>query len=412
MTRWLVAGVALWAWFALCAHWEPIVFDSWGHYFWHHEYAMTLGNIGDFIATEYTHWNPRIGELAALLSFTPGPWHVLLTPLMELAAFYVLCVAVAGRRPDLLMYAMTLALVLVCVPEVGTVLFYRPFVWNFVLALLLAAAFVVPYRVAGDDERWWWIPGMVLLGLVAGLGAEHTGLALVGIAIVAMVQRRAARPWMLAGALACAAGWAVLFFAPSQHVKYGGLAAKQSMVDLVASRGLAGNLRVVWLPLVNMWPVLVVGVIAVALGRRRLGRPLVVALVAAAAILVTLLASPKQGPRLWLAPLATLCAVAAVSLRDQLVAARARIGAGAAAAVVLAACAWQSLRIYRVLGQEGSQRMALLEHAAPGTVVTVPHLSPGRTHWSLRDDLEEPLRRQSVAMGFHLAGVELGAVAP
>ena len=407
MTRWLIVGVALWAWFALCAHWEPIVFDSWGHYFWHHEYAMTLGNVGDFIATEYNHWNPRIGELAALLSFTPGPWHVLFTPLMELAAFYVLCVAVAGRRPDLLTFALTLALVLVCAREVGTVLFYRPFAWNFVLALLLAAVFVVPYRIAGADERWWWAPGMVLLGLVAGLGAEHTGLALVGIAIAAMVQRRAARPWMVAGALACAAGWALLFFAPSQRVKYGGLAAKQSTLDLLASRGVAGNLRVVWLPLVNMWPGLLVAVIAVALGRRRLARPFVVALVAAAASLVMLLASPKQGPRLWFAPLATICAVAAVCLREQLVHARARIIAGVVTAAVLAVCAWQSLRVYRVLGREGSERMAILEHATPGTVVTVPRLSPGRTHWSLRDDLEEPARRQSVAMGFHLAGLEL-----
>lgn len=407
MTRWIVAGVALWAWFALCAHWEPIVFDSWGHYFWHHEYAMTLGNVGDFVATEYNHWNPRIGELAALLSFTSGPWHVLFTPLMEVAALYVLCVAVAGRAPDLLTFAITVALVLVCVREVGTVLFYRPFAWNFVLALLLAGAFVVPYRVASDQARWWWTPAMIVLGLLAGLGAEHTGLALAGIAVAAMVHRRGARPWMVAGAVACVAGWAVLFFSPSQQVKYGGLAARQSILELLASRGVAGNLRVLWLPLVDLWPVLVVVAIAVALGRRRLARPLVVALLAAAVVLITLLASPKQGPRLWFAPVAVVCAVAAVALREQLAGVRARTIAVVATAAVLAGCAWQSIRVYRVLGHEGAERMAILEHATPGTVVTVPHLTPGRTHWSLRDDFDEPQRRQSVAMGFHLAGIEL-----
>ena len=415
MRIWAAVLVPLWAWFALCAHWEPVVFDSWGSFLWHKQVGLGWGPLYDFAKDSYLHWNPRIGELATLLSFAPGPWHVLVTPVMELAMFYLLTAAVLGRWPrtgdDALVYAMIAALVLVCAPGVGTVLFYRPFAWNFAFALALAAAFVVPYRLAGDAPRWWWTPAMVALGVVAGLGAEHTGPVLAGIAIAAIVARGRARAWMVAGAVAVVAGWLALYLAPSQHYKYGGLAAHQTVLDLLASRGVGGNLHVLEIPVIALWPALAwiaIAVVARVRGvRPAMPRPLIVALVAAALVTGTLLASPKQGPRLDLAPVSIACAAIAAWVALHLTTRWARTAAAVLTAGVLVIAGWRCLAIYRVLGAEFAQRWAVLAPAAPGSRVTVPRFTIGRTHWSLRDDLAEADRRTLLATQLGLAGVDL-----
>jgi hypothetical protein len=411
---WAAILIPLWAWFALCAHWEPVVFDSWGHFLWHRDVGLSLTHVHEFVVDSYTHWNPRLGELATLLSFTPGPWHVLVTPVMELAMFYLVTAAVLGRWPrtsdDALVFAMVTALVLVCAVDPGTVLFYRPFAWNFAFALATAAAFVLPYRMAGDDARWWWLPAMAWLGLVTGLGAEHTGPAVAGIAIVCMVARRP-RAWMVTGVLALLAGWLVLVLAPAQHYKYGGLAAKESMLDIITSRGAGGNVHILWVPLLALWPALAWVAIAVA-ARVRGARPawpraLTVALIAAAVVLLTLLPSPKQWPRLYLAPTAMVCAAIAAGVALHLTTRWARIAAAALTAVVLVIAGAHCLVTYHTLGSEFAARWALLEPARPGTRVNVPRFSIGRTHWTLRDDLAEADRRTLLATQLGLAAVDL-----
>ena len=418
MKKWVAIVIPLWAWFALCAHWEPVVFDSWGHFLWHQQVGLSVSHVHAFAVDSYIHWNPRLGELATLLSFTPGPWHVLVTPVMELAMFYLLTAAVLGRWPrstaDALTFAMVTALVLVCAVDPGTVLFYRPFAWNFAFALATAAAFVLPYRLApvGDAApRWWWYPGMALLGLVAGLGAEHTGPAVAGIAIVCMIARRPPRAWMVVGVVALLAGWLALVLAPSQHYKYGHLAAKQSMLDLITSRGAGGNLHILYVPLLALWPALAWIAIAVVARVRGVRPPwpraLTIALCAAAVVLVTLLPSPKQGPRLYLAASAILCAAIAAGVSLHLTTRWARTAAAALTAIVLVFAGWRCLATYHTLGREFAQRWAVLAPAAPGSRVTVPRFSIGRTHWSLRDDLAEADRRTLLAAQLGLAEVDI-----
>lgn len=414
MKLWAAILIPLWAWFALCAHWEPVVFDSWGHFLWHKQVGLSLTHVHEFVVDSYAHWNPRLGELATLLSFTPGPWHVLVTPVMELAMFYLVTAAVLGRWPrsadDALVFAMVTALVLVCAVDPGTVLFYRPFAWNFAFALATAAAFVVPYRMAGEEARWWWYPGIALLGVVAGLGAEHTGPAVAGIAIVCMIVRRP-RAWMVLGVVALLAGWLALVLAPSQHFKYGGLAAKQSMIDLLASRGAGGNLHILLVPLIALWPALAWLAIAVTArvrgARPAWPRPLTITLIAASVVLLTLLPSPKQGPRLYLAPTVIACAAIAAGVALHLTTRWARIAAASLTALVLAGCAVWCLVTYHTLGHEFAARWAVLEPAVPGSRVTVPRFSIGRTHWSLRDDLAEADRRTLLATQLGLAAVDL-----
>jgi hypothetical protein len=413
MKAWLAVLVPLWAWFALCAHWEPIVWDSWGHFFWHRDVGLGAHDVYEFCRDEYLHWNPRLGELATLLSFTPGPWHVLVTPLMELAMLYLLTAVALGRWPrtnaDALVFAMLAAMVLVCVPQVGSVLFYRPFAWNFAFALALAAAFAIPYRFAPAAARWWWTPGMLALGVVAGLGAEHTGPALLALAVLVAARER--RAWMIAGAIGVLAGWLALFLAPSQHYKYNGLAAHQSILDLLAARGLGGNAKVVSAPLRALWPALAwvaIAIVARVRGvRPQVPRALALIGIAAAVIAVTLLASPKQGPRLALAPVAVACCALAGWIALHLTERWARTAAAVLTAGVLAVAAVQCLSTYRVLGDRFAARLAALLAAPPGSRVTLPRLTIGRTHWTLRDDLEEADRRELLARQAGLAGVDL-----
>jgi hypothetical protein len=417
MKGWVAILIPLWAWFALCAHWEPVVFDSWGHFLWHKQVGLSVAHVHAFAVDSYTHWNPRLGELATLLSFTPGPWHVLITPVMELAMFYLLTAAVLGRWPrstdDALAFAMVAALVLVCAPDVGTVLFYRPFAWNFAFALATAAAFVLPYRLAPSGEgapRWWWVPAMALLGLIAGLGAEHTGPAVAGIAIVCMIARKP-RAWMVVGVVALLAGWLALVLAPAQHYKYGGLAARESMVDVITNRGAGGNVHILWVAVLALWPAL--AWIAIAVVARVRGvrpawpRALTVALCAAAVVLVTLLPSPKQGPRLYLAPVAIACAAIAAAVSLHLTTRWAKTAAAVLTAIVLVVAGGRCLATYHTLGREFAQRWAVLEPAPPGSRVTVPRFTIGRTHWSLRDDLAEADRRTLLAAQLGLAAVDI-----
>lgn len=413
MKVWLAVLVPLWAWFALCAHWEPIVWDSWGHFFWHQEVGLGAHSIYEFCRDEYLHWNPRIGELATLLSFTPGPWHVLATPLMELATFYLLTAVTLGRWPrtdaDALVFAMVTALVLVCTPDAGTVLFYRPFAWNFAFALALAAAFAIPYRFERREPRWWWTPGMLVLGIVAGLGAEHTGPVLVVLAAVISVRER--RAWMIAGAVGVLCGWLALFLSPSEHYKYGGLAAHQSVLDLLSARGVRGNAKVLWDPVRALWPALawitIAAVARVRGVRPNLPRSLAWFAIAAAVITLSLLASPKQGPRLWLAPVGVACCAIAGGVALHLTERWTRVAATVLTAGVLVVAGAQCLLTYRTLGDHFAARLSALVAAPPGSRVTLPRLTIGRTHWTLRDDLEEADRRDLLAQQAGLGGVEL-----
>src|SRR5207237_236000 len=104
--------------------------------------------------------------------------------------------------------------------------------------------------------------------------------------------------------------------APGQDVRYSGLAQQASLLGRIADRGLGGNVAIVahcakYVLFALPWVALALA----ARTRAPLARPRKIATLALAAaalaIALTLLASPKQGDRLYFAAIALACAAIA-----------------------------------------------------------------------------------------------------
>ena len=153
---WAAVVVPVWLVLVLGTYWEPVVRDTWGHVWWHHATDVSLY---EFAKDTYLHNNPRIGQVITWLLVTPGPWHVIVTPIVEVALFYGLAVLALGRWPslrradDALVVATLVAMVLTTCPLVGPMLFYRPFSGNYLYGLVLNLALLVPYRLHVEEPQ-------------------------------------------------------------------------------------------------------------------------------------------------------------------------------------------------------------------------------------------------------------------
>jgi hypothetical protein len=334
--------------------------------------------------------------------FTPGPWHALLTPVLELATFYLLVALVLGRWPrtseDAVIFLATFAITAVTAPQFGSLLFYRPYTGNYVFGLCINLAFLVAYRFG--RVGWWIVP----LGFASGLCNEHTGPAIVALAVAA-TWASGVRPWKVAGIAAMIAGGLALFLAPGQDIRYNGI-GQTSLVERFAERGLADNLEIVGVWFVYLAPALVWLVIAGAgwwqQQRRRTRvepvapeqRRVELALIAAAfAIVVTLLLSPKIGPRLYFAS----CALAAVVIAN-LAVRHARVATAAVSAVIAAYVAFVCVRGYHAAGEQWAARVATWQRT-PDVVDPPPQEGP-RSRWILDDDMMLPEYRALAAKAF------------
>lgn len=429
---WAAVVAPIWIVMILCTHWEPVMRDGWGHFLMHQREPMSLGSVYEFAKGAYTHNNPRLGQVVTYLQFTPGPWHTLFTPLGELATFYLLCALALGRWPsprradDALLFLVLFAMTAITAPAFGLMLFYRPFTGNYVFGLLVNLAFLVPYRFAYAEPRargWWWVAIMVVLGVASGLCNEHTGPGVVAAAVVATCAcwRRDHRLtwWQVAGVLAMIAGGIALFKAPGQAIRYNGLANHGSMLARIVDRGLRANLVILgalaaYLALVLPWCVLAV------IARRRGPAPAPVAAsrrwselaiaVLSVAVVVTLLASPKVGPRLYFASVALACSAIASLVVRQLVAAWAKPLAGILAAAVVGWFGVKCLIAYHQLGPAFEARLGQLRAAPANSVLDLPSIPVRRSRWSLDDDLRIAQIRNLVASSFGLALIKLDGV--
>ncbi|MGE5185316.1 MAG: DUF6056 family protein [Acidobacteriota bacterium] len=419
---WLALVLPLWLVLVLCTHWEPVLGDGWGHLQFHHDNELTLKSVWFFAKYNYESMNPRIGQTLTMLLFTQGPWHAIVTPLVELALFFALTVLALGRAPsprrldDALVFATITAMTAVCAPVFGQMLFYRPYTGNYLYGLVVSLAFLIPYRLHVGTPRawpWWSLVPMLVLGAAAGLSNEHTGPAFAAAAIAACVYRRdRLQPWMIAGIAGIVAGGLALYFAPGQSLRYNGLATQASLLGRIVDRGVLGNLRPFGIVLAYGSPAL--AWIALGLAARpaepapRARTAIAVALGAIAlAIVATLLASPKLGLRLYLASSALACTAIASWLVPRLVARWARATAWAAAAGALVFVGYECVSTYHRAGREFAERMAALEHAAPNGKLVVPPLSVGKSRWFYGDDFALPSKRAAVAAQYGLASIEL-----
>lgn len=425
---WLAVIVPVWLVMILCTHWEPVAHDGWGHWSWHRNVGMSIDHLLDFAWGSYTHNNPRLGQVLTLLLYTPGPYHAIITPLVELALFYLLTLLVLGRAPslrradDALLFAMILALAVVTVPSIGLMLFYRPFTGNYLYGLVINLALVVPYRLHFETPRQiriWWAPALLVLGFAAGLCNEHTGPAFAVLLAVAVYWfwRRDGRisPWAVAGLVGLVAGGIALFLAPGQAVRYNGLANQASTLGRIIDRGLVANGRILAIQVLFLLPAVVpiaLGVVARVRDRQPQEPPgrraiLLVIAAMALAITLTLLLSPKQGMRLYLASTVLACAAIAGWVTAQLASRWSRSVAAALCVIALVYGGYRMTSAYHRLGIEFRERVATLEATPDNYVAEIPVYSVNRTRWSLGDDLLIENIRNHVSYGFGLALIKL-----
>jgi hypothetical protein len=422
---WALLVIPLWGLLALCAHWEPVLRDGWAHVEWFRDRAHGLGSFYDFVRECYLRENPRFGQPLTLLSYAPGPYHVILTPLVELAVLALLTAVALGRWPsvtrtdDALAAALVTAILAACQPQIGPILTYRPFIWNYVFGLGMNLWWLMPYRrerIAPLPVRWWRAPGSFVLGIAAGMCNEHTGIAFGAMAALATLvawRRGGLRAWMIAGLIGLTAGYLVLLTAPAQHMRYEGLAERAGLFARIVDRGVAENLRLfgaIALDLVLALPLLAIGLAqrppAAPGANPDRGSHAVLAL-GGVVCAVTLLASPRIGGRLYLASIALIGAGLAGWLVGRLTATWARRTCALLAAAVLV---WVSVRIvaiYRVVGPLGAVRRERVVRAPPGAAVTVPRYPVAQSRYFLGDDFEIREVREPTAKIFRLASVAL-----
>jgi hypothetical protein len=430
---WLAVLVPIWIVLALCAYWEPVLRDGWVHADWHRQLDVGVRSLWRMIDENWRLGNPRLGQIFTLLAFTPGAWHVAITPLAELGLFVLLTALVLGRWPsprradDALLLALIVALVFVCAPQIGPMLLYRPITGNYTHSFALNLLWLVPYRFhieAPRGERLHLAPVLAALGLAAGFCNEHTGPAFLALGAAAVIASRRRgdriRLWMIAGLVGFLIGYVLLIAAPGQSARYDGLARKASLLERIGQRGLAANLAIVGKLLLALWPAAIALGIGAAASRWLRPPPLarkqrLVLLAGAAAGLLstlTLLASPKLGARLYFASVALCCAALAGWVVSRLAgdeprARRLRAAcaalAGAAIAYVLAMLA----TTYHAVGPYGAARLAAIMHGAPGAAVVVaPYPVPGG-RWFIGEDFDSDELRAALAVGHGLSSITL-----
>ncbi|MEO6772609.1 MAG: DUF6056 family protein [Kofleriaceae bacterium] len=438
MRRLITIQAAIWAaivgpiWIVMiaCTHWEPVQRDGWGHFLWHEHVGLSLGHLWTYAKGMYVHNNPRLGQVLTLLLFTPGPWHAIVTPIVELAMFYLLAALVLGRWPsvrrtdDALLFLVIVALVSLTAPQFGLMLFYRPYTGNYLFGLVLNLAFLIPYRFYLEAPRtrgWWWIPILVVLGFASGMANEHTGPAVVAAAAVVTIvtwrRDRAIAWWAIAGLVAMIAGGITLFEAPGQAIRYQGLASHASLLGRIVERGLVADLKMFGTLgyLTETLPWVVIAVVASRAVRPapapRTRRWTELALLATGLlIVVTLLVSPKVGPRLYLGSFAFACAGIAGFVVRRLTTRWATAAVAGLSALWLVYAGYQCLTAYHEVGREFTARLELLEHAPPNSVLDLPSYTVERSRWVLDEDLRDPRIRNTVAFSFGLALIRLDGV--
>lgn len=446
---WLAVIAPLWLAMVACTRWEPIAYDGWNNVVWHRWNRLAWSSVWDLLEYGWRYSNPRLGQTVTTLLYAPGPYHQIVTPLLELALFWLSTAIALGRWPsprragDALAFAVVFAIVAACTPQFGPMLFYRPYTGNYLFGLAVNLGWLVPYRfhlTGGARARWWWSPALLVLGVVAGTCNEHTGIAfaaLGALAIVASVRRGdGVRPWMIAGLVGLIAGFVFLLIAPGNDARYDGLAQQAGILERIRDRGALQDLVVagrLWVYMAWALPWLVLGVIARRGPQAEAPRAAAEALAAVAEApaaapagreqrlawialaiagqvsALTLLASPKLGPRLYFAPVALVAIALAGWLLARLSSARLKLACAVLSGAVLAYVEVVCVVTYARVGPAAAERAARILGSPPDTEVAVPPLPASRGKWFIGDDLLEESARRAVAVRCGLARIEVDA---
>ena len=419
------AAVAMWLVFVLQAVHTPVLLDDWYQLAWHKHHPLTLHSIWQYGHYNYFHFNPRIGDVLLMLINGPRAIHLLATPLVQLALVPLAFALAFARWPkptlrDLGLLVALQLLIWLITPIPGIIYFYRPFATNYLWSFTTTIALFVPYRLElarpkPGPSRPYLVPIMLALGWLAGMGNEHTGptaMAAMALLLVWAWRKRRLRAWMIAGALGLYIGYPMLFFAPGQTQRYAGMATKSSPLKVLGERGIGGNGQIVLDFIGEAQVALDFVVIAILVAWRRarasgrelatFGRERLLGLVAfvlgAGAIVVTQFASPTVGERLFFASAVLFACGLAIVIEWLFEEALVR------RALAIALVIGFGYHVVRFIGMswagwiENQDRLAQLEHAAPGSNVQVqPYGMWKRSRWWWGDDLQYASLREYVA---------------
>lgn len=411
---------------------EPFAFDAWNFAFDTGAEPFSVSRFLEYVGGQYLNSNPRIGQWFAYLAYKLEYFAVIATPLAYLALALAVTVLGLGRWPawrrgrDLALFAVALGCLWFALPRLGMLLFCRAYATNYVYGAAIQLCFLVPLRL-----RLWpletarpivCIP-YFFLGVIAGMCNEHTGptLALLALSYAVWRQRSTGqRPNLAwAGALGVVVGFAAIFFAPGQGERYDGLAERAGLVQRLIQRGITGNVDIFHDYLISAAPVLFLVAAALAVsrgdpdpeGRRRALGLVGGALVAGALVTATVFVSPKLGWRFYMHSCALLLAAFIAVADAALVTARRLAPFIALAVAASAVAAAKTIPLYLRLGPLSEARLAALETAPRGGVVTVESFGQvADTWWFLGDDFRDVRKRQLVADYFDLGQVLFRAV--
>jgi hypothetical protein len=407
----VTAAVAMWLLFVAQAVLSPVLLDDWFQLRHWRDHAFGPVALWDYARHDYLHYNPRLGEVLLAIIDGSRAVHLILTPLVQLAVTPIVFAIAFARWPrptlaDLQMLVLVQTLIWLAIPIPGIIYFYRPITTNYLWAFTITLTLFVPYRLAlagqAPPARRYLVPVMLVLGWLAGMCNEHTGpTAMVALAVFvyAAWRRRRLRAWMLAGQLGLYIGYPMLFFAPGQRVRYGGLAVRETPIALLEERGITGCLSIVWDFSCDAKLAIVVMIAAgiCYLHRRGVrgalpaGREAVAAgalALAALAIVVTLFMSPSATDRLFYASGVLLVAAFAICADRWFCDPTVRRVVVGACLIVFGYHVVRFVDTSISAKLDGDRRSALLAAAKPGTVAVVPSFTDAeRSRWSLGDDL-------------------------
>jgi hypothetical protein len=400
----VVASVAHVAW--VVAH-EPFTYDAWNVALDTHGEPASVGGLERYLHYQYGNDNPRIGQAFTYLAYKL----VLFAPIVTPLAFFALALAIVvlglGRRPtwrDAPLGAVALGSLWFALPDLGQILFTHSYCAHYVYSAAIQLWFVIAIRAYGERDEGWLAALFGLFGVVTGLCNEHVGPALCLFGLWAALKWRRGRASM-AAAIGSIAGFAWIFFAPGERVRYHGVATKIGFVTRLLQRAITGNLDIFRDYVIACAPILALTIVVVVLARRedlderrRAALRLVGwTLAIGSFITATVFVSPKLGPRFYLTSCALLLA-AFVAMLDAFAP-----GRRAYAFVALAVCASgyavaRTVPLYARAVVTSEQRLAILEHAPLGSMPTIESFDqPARDWWFLGDDFTQPDHRDRVS---------------
>lgn len=410
----------------ILAH-EPFSFDAWNVAVDTNAQPFSIGNFFDYWIQQYTQSNPRLGQPLTYLTYKlHGVGEVAMA-----ASFIAISLAVVvlalGRWPwrrarDIALWAIALGFGWFVLPEIGRNMFCRAYGANYVFTAALQLWFLVPLRLARESTSTSRCIAYGAFGLIAGLCNEHTGPAMVVLlgAYGWWLRRSKQSPrFAWAGAIGVLVGFGLIFFAPGQGYRYGGLAQQASLPRRLLDRGISGNFDILRDYLTYAMPLLalIVVVLVISLlgkqlpeerqhGRTAAMRMIAIALAFGTVISVTLFVSPKLGARFHFVSMSLLLAgfLALVDATIDRTRSFAPLIVLAVAASIYAGA--KTITLFARVHRESEQRMAELARSTPGGVyVADAWQQVGETWWFIGDDFRDLRKREMVAKYFGLARV-------